>query len=141
MDLAATVLDPSEHRSPIILLLKLAEEIGDIFFTEGQPQERMAKNHDWGRLASFKTYLKQLCLKSIPTDGHPYWPGIPSCIMALHTKWNDTGVVISTTVDKYLVSIDLCGAVKHGQNMLAVFQSIYSGAMRARIDAVEHFIG
>jgi hypothetical protein len=139
MNLATTVLDPSEHRSPIILLLKLAEEKGDVFFTEGQPQEKTAKKHDWGRLASLKTYLKKLCLKSIPNDGPPYWPGIPSCIMALHTEWDDIGVVISTTVDKYLVSTNLYGgATKHRQNMLAAFQGNYSGEVRTRVDAVEH---
>lgn len=82
--------------SPIVLLLKLANDKGDISFDQEQ--------NDWGRHCSVNKYLKSLNLKSNPAEEEKYWPGIPSCILSLVPVWTSHQIVISASNDRFLVT-------------------------------------
>ena len=79
------------HESPLVLLLSLALEIGEI--TASDPREnnkqsglKNTKGQDWGRLSGFLDYVKELNFKSYTKQekqSSKYWPGLPYCVMAL----------------------------------------------------------
>lgn len=72
---------PNPVSSPFVLLLKLAEVKNKFRF------ETMENDNNWGQLASFLSYLKDLGarLKRIRVLDEKsqavYWPGVPSCVM------------------------------------------------------------
>lgn len=131
-----------EHTSPLKLVLKLAaQKAPDITFTRGQRQDKRKDN--WGRLASLKRYLKNLNLRSNVAKSElgelmKYYPGIPSCIMALYPIWHDHDVVISTAKDKFVVSQPLSQLAEMRRDaMLQDFRQRCSTEVQARVDAVE----
>jgi hypothetical protein len=79
--------------SPLVLLLKLATEEGKISFG--------VEMNDWGRLGSFREFLKSLQLLQMPGEGEWYWPGLPSCILSLVSVWTSHQIVISASNDRF----------------------------------------
>jgi hypothetical protein len=82
--------------SPIVLLLKLANDEGNISFDREQ--------NDWGRLWSIRQYLSLLNLKEHRAEEERYWPGIPSCILSVVPVWTSHQIVISASNDRFLVT-------------------------------------
>ncbi len=82
--------------SPIVLLLKLGNDRGDISFDQEQ--------NDWGRLWSLPQYLASLNLKKHQAEQEEYWPGIPSCILSIVPVWTSHQIVISASNDKFVVT-------------------------------------
>ena len=82
--------------SPIVLLLKLATDKGDISFHQEQ--------NDWGRLWSIRQYLMSLNLKNHSAEKENYWPGMPSCILSIVPVWTSHQIVISASNDRFLVT-------------------------------------
>jgi hypothetical protein len=72
--------------SPIVLLLKLANDKGDMSFDQEQ--------NDWGRLWSVRKYLISLNLKEHLAEEEKYWPGMPSCILSIVPVWTSHQIVI-----------------------------------------------
>ena len=82
--------------SPIVLLLKLANERRSIVFDE--------ERNDWGRLWSIREYLQSLKLKKHTAEEESCWPGIPGCILSIVPVWTSHQIVISASNDRFLVN-------------------------------------
>ena len=85
-----------EFISPVVLLLKLANERGEISFEQEQ--------NDWGRLGSVRQYLQSLNLKEHTGEEERYWPGMPSCILSIVPVWTSHQTVISASNDRFLAT-------------------------------------
>jgi len=85
--------------SPLVLLLTLAVEKDVIIFSRNQFQDD--RREDWSRLASFHRFLCNLKFASVQGEGGVYWPGLPSCIMALAPLWLRCEPVISASNDRF----------------------------------------
>lgn len=117
-----------------------ASEKKRIIFTEDQPQVKKGKKDDWSRLASVKSYLKSLELKTIKNDGPEYWPGIPSCIMTLYMQGDGMDVIMSSTADKFRFSLNLAeAALQRHTNLLSSYHHHHFEEAQKRVNAVEQF--
>lgn len=85
-----------DFNSPIVLLLKLAVDKGDISFDQEQD--------DWGRLWSVRQFLQSLDLKKNKEDDELYWPGLPSCIVSIVPVWTSHQIVISASNDRFFIT-------------------------------------
>ena len=84
--------------SPIVLLLKLAEESNCFSFA----QKEECYQRQWGRLASFRQYLDGLRFQDSNTGpDRSYYPGLPSCILSLAPIWTSHESVISASQDRF----------------------------------------
>jgi hypothetical protein len=89
------------HQSPLVLLLYLALENGQISLS----RETEYSNQKWGRLGAFSKYLGELPFEphSSVTSGS-YWPGVPSCLMTsfpIFATEQDFEVSIAASQDKF----------------------------------------
>jgi hypothetical protein len=76
--------DNMSHESPIVHLLCLAVEKQVISYS----REHRSEGENWGGLGAFSDYLKKLEFKKAKDEnGAPYWPGLPTCIMAYVPIW------------------------------------------------------
>lgn len=65
--------------SPVVLLLRLAEEAGSFSFAPRKEWQQC----DWGQLGSFRKYIQDLRSRyAVGKDKH-YYPGLPGCILSL----------------------------------------------------------
>jgi len=120
--------------SPVVLLLKLAEEKGVIASVRGQKMDR----HGWGRVAPYRDYLRGLKFTSLPGPDGQYWPGLPSCILSLVPIWTSHETVISASNDRFPAtkSLEDTGRIFRREQLSALHQSC-TKAVFERIQELE----
>ncbi|KAJ2984007.1 hypothetical protein NUW58_g6154 [Xylaria curta] len=97
------------HESPLVLLLTVALENGEIplrLLSHTDPQGHTGDGLNWGKLWYFPRYLEACKFQSTPDDnGVKYWPGLPHCVMTslpIQTIDNTGGALVSASVDKII---------------------------------------
>lgn len=120
--------------SPIVLLLKLAEEVKAFSFA----QREEWKQPDWGRLTSFREYLEGLQLRSSRGRDKHYYPGLPSCILSLIPVWTSHEAVISASNDNFEATGNL-RAMGHTlrSNQLCTLRERCTSRVQKRIQDLE----
>lgn len=109
--------------SPLVLLLKLAEETGAIRIPASERraqsedafktvQSKRSKKPDqlqlwqgeqrqWGLVAPYKKYLESLKFFTTRGQSQNYWAGLPSCILSLVPVWISHENVITASQDSF----------------------------------------
>lgn len=143
-----------DHESPLVLLLSLAIEKGEISVSDPRKdcsplEEQKSGGHDWGVLRGFLDYLRQFEFQTLQTPRNPkssYWPGLPFCIMALvpfeDSHQSKHRISVSATLDRLdydlTVQLSTCIYVKR-EKRLQNFEALCNKTGKKQIDSARKY--
>lgn len=131
---------PKSSDSPLTLLLSLAIEKKKI----SDSRETQSGKHNWGRLGAFPSYLESLSFKrSTSKKDTEYWPGLPTCVMALIPIWahqTEYKISVSASADLFEFSAGLKEyAYLRRMNRMKHLRRPFDKNTQNRIDSMTNF--